>query len=127
MSDDSAIAIDDEPVASPAQRSDTADSTDVADVADVADAATEPPQNNADRIDAVADVALVADLAGDGRGLSWREIDRLAVEVEDAAYHYLRANGLDAEIRRRLLGRVFPEFLEDETGRVWQRLFEADR
>ena len=38
MSDDSAIAIDDEPVASPAQRSDTADSTDVADVADVADA-----------------------------------------------------------------------------------------
>jgi Protein of unknown function (DUF3631) len=101
-------------------------------VAAVADAATGPQQDDADGIDEVADVADVADMAGDGdgAGLSWREIGQLASEVEDAAYHYLRQNGaeldLEAEIRRRLLGRVFPEHLETETDRVWQHMFGVD-
>jgi hypothetical protein len=81
----------------------------------------------------VPDQSLYARLAGaqDAPGLSWREIDQLAKEVEEAAYHYVRENGVEldveAEIRRRLLGRVFPEHLGTESDRVWQRLFEVDR
>jgi uncharacterized protein DUF3631 len=104
-------------------------------VADVADAALDTQQADADGIGDVADVADVADLAGDrggwdGWGLSPYEIERLASEVEEAAYHYLRENGaeldLEAEIRRRLVGRVFPEHLETESDRVWQRMFGVE-
>jgi hypothetical protein len=107
----------------------------VADMAAVADQWRDALQaDEADGIGAgpdVPDQSLYARLAGaqDAPGLSWREIDQLAKEVEEAAYHYVRENGVEldveAEIRRRLLGRVFPEHLETETDRVWQRLFEV--
>jgi Protein of unknown function (DUF3631) len=110
----------------------TSQADQIEDVADtVVDAATGPEQNDAHGINDVADVADVADMAedADGKGLSWREIERLAEEVEDAAYHYRCENDveldLEAEVRRRLLGRVFPEHLEVETERVLQCVFGA--
>jgi hypothetical protein len=83
----------------------------------------------------VADVAAVAAFPGDGReqppGLSWREIDRLAREVEDWAYAHRdevdisRQSVLEAEIRRRLADMVFPEAVEIELERVTRSLFET--
>ena len=62
--------------------------------------------------------------------MSWREIDRLAREVEDWAYAHRdevdisRQSVLEAEIRRRLADMVFPEAVEIELERVTRSLFE---
>ena len=68
---------------------------------------------------------------GDGpAGLSWREIERLAREVEDWAYAHrdevdlTKASVVEAEIRRRLAGKVLPEAVEIELERVTRSLFE---
>ena len=69
---------------------------------------------------------------GDGpAGLSWREIERLAREVEDWAYAHrdevdlTKASVVEAEIRRRLAGKVLPEAVEIELERVIAALFNA--
>jgi hypothetical protein len=89
---------------------------------------------NGDKGSATSDEAAAAAFPGDGEdrpaGLSWREIDRLAREVEDWAYAHRdkvdisQQSALEAEIRRRLDGVVFPEAVEIELERVTQRLFE---
>ena len=62
--------------------------------------------------------------------LSWREIERLAREVEDWAYAHrdevdlTKASVVEAEIRRRLADKVLPEAVEIELERVTRSLFE---
>jgi hypothetical protein len=89
---------------------------------------------NTHETDTVAAVAAVAAFPDDGSeqppGLSRREIDRLAKEVEDWAYEHrdevdlTKASVVEAEIRRRLAGTVFPEAIEIEVERVTRSLFE---
>ncbi len=51
-------------------------------------------------------------------GLSWREIDRVANEVEEWAYQHKHESDLndrlEPEVRRRLAGIVLPEAVEAE-------------
>jgi hypothetical protein len=109
---------------------------DVADVAAlVATCGGSDDARNPNKTGLVAHVAAVAAFPGDGEGkavgLSWREIDRIAKEVEDWAYAHrdevdlTKASVVEAEIRRRLAGGVFPEAVEIELERVTQSLFET--
>jgi hypothetical protein len=89
---------------------------------------------NPNKMGFVADVAGVAAFPDDGSeqapGLNWREIDRLAKEIEDWASEnrdkvdLSQASVLEAEIRRRLASMVFPEAVEIEFERVTRSLFE---
>jgi hypothetical protein len=93
--------------------------------------ASENPQKPDIATAATAATAFPDDGSEQAPGLSWREINRVAKEVEDWAYAHrdevdlTKASVVEAEIRRRLAGMVLPEAVEIEVERVTQSLFDT--
>jgi hypothetical protein len=90
----------------------------------------ENPQKSDVSTASTASTTFPGDGGGGPAGLSWREIDRLAGDVEDWAYQrrdevdISKQSVLEDEIRRRLTGSVLPETVEIEVERVTRRMFD---